>query len=233
MLVDSREQDRIAYAQKRCRAWNWDCEVKELQIGDYICGNTVFEYKTVIDFIASMYDGRLKREAINQANNYPYHFVLIVGDIAMGVKQYQFWLKNSEVARKSHYGDVCNFHETQVLSAIASLCTYTTPLMVITQKDAFNLMKRVMEKCNDTNKTLVIPVEKMSRNPCFNFIRGIPRISDKRANAIVDGLELTSLRDLIRCEREDFLSIRGIGDSLADEIMKAINGEDKRDSYER
>ena len=223
-MVDSREHIRVDYVKRRAKGWGWTVEVKELQVGDYVCGNTVFEYKTVTDFIASMYDGRLKRESINQANNYPYHFVMIVGNIHEGITQFKWWLKSNKNQYYRNF-DYSNLYDTYILGAIASLCTYTNVLMVQNQKDAFNLMKRVMDKCNDTHKTVVLPIDKMSRNPCFNFIRSIPRISDKRANAIVDALELTSLKALLKCKKKDFMSVNGIGETLADEIMKAIHSD--------
>ena len=81
LLVDAREHKRIPYIQARCHTWGWDMEVKQLQYGDYVCGNTVIEYKTTLDFINSIMDGRLKKETIDQANHFPYHYVLIVGDV--------------------------------------------------------------------------------------------------------------------------------------------------------
>lgn len=219
LLIDSREQSRIAYAQRRCKGWGWESEVKELPIGDYVCGNTVVEYKTVMDYCHSMYDGRLKRETINQANTFPFHFVIVEGNVHMGCKSYAMYLQR---AKKIDYKP--SFFDTHFYSSVASLSTYTNVLMVDNQKSAFNLMKLLFEKCNDDKGRVVLPIDKMSRNPCYNYIRSIPRINDKRANAIVDALELTNLKELLDVKKKDLLTVKGIGDTLADEIMKAIRG---------
>ena len=71
LYIDSREHKRIPYAKARCMSWGWDYEIKQLRYGDYVCGNTVIEWKTTMDFISSVIDGRMKKEAIDQANHFP------------------------------------------------------------------------------------------------------------------------------------------------------------------
>ena len=211
IYMDSREhKDRRAYAEKRFKTWGCDYEVKQLLYGDYVCGNTVIEFKTATDFIQSIFDGRLKKETIDQANAFPYHFVFVVGSIDVACHMIK------------KYTSVKNFHKTNFYSAMASLMTYTNVVLLQTEKEAFQLMKYVFEKCNDTNRRIVKPVEKLSRNPCYNFLVGVPRISQRRAEAIVTLHNLKTLRQLVALDKKKLLAVDGIGDSLADEILKAI-----------
>lgn len=209
LFIDSREQKRIQYAKARCKTWKWDYEVKQLKYGDYVCGNTVIEYKTGIDFIASVVDGRMKKEAIDQANAFPFHYVFIVGNVDSACFQYKTYTNRV-------------FHKTNFYSAVASLLTYTNVVLLPQQKDAFQLMKYVMEKSNDTGRRVVRPVEKLSRNPCYNFLVGIPRISQKRAEAICTLHNLKTAKQLFALDKTKLLAVDGIGDTLADEILIAL-----------
>ena len=83
-------------------------------------------------------------------------------------------------------------------------------------------MKYVFEKCNDTSRRVVRPVEKLSRNPCYNFLVGVPRISQRRAENICTLHNLKTLRDLMKLDKKKLLAVDGIGDSLADEVLRAL-----------
>ena len=211
IFMDSREhKERRKYAERRFKAWGYDYEIKQLPYGDYVCGNTVIEWKTTIDFIQSLLDGRLKKETIDQANHFPYHFVFIVGSIDVACYSIKKYTK------------LKNFHKTQFFSAMASLLTYTSVVTFKDDKEAFQCMKYVFEKCNATNNRVVRPVEKLSRNPCYNFLIAIPRISQKRAENIVTLHNLKTLNGLMKLNKEKLLAVDGIGESLADEILKAL-----------
>lgn len=209
LLIDSREQKRIPYAKKRCESWDWDYEVKQLKYGDYVCGNTVIEWKTTTDFISSVVDGRMKKEAIDQANHFPYHYVIIVGNVDNACHMY-----------KKFTG--MQFHKTSFYSAVASLMLYTNVVIVPNVKDGFHLMKYLIIKSNDTGNRIVRPVEKLSRNPCYNFLVGVPRISQKRAEAICTLHNLKTARQLFALDKKKLLAVDGIGESLADEILRAL-----------
>lgn len=211
LYADVREhKERRAYLERRCKAWGWEYVEKQLLYGDYVCGNTVVEYKTTIDFIQSVLDGRLKKETIDQANHFPYHFVFVVGSVDVAC----YTIKR--------YTKIKDFHKTNFFSAVASLLTYTNVVMVQDEKDAFKLMRYVFEKCNDTNRRIVKPVDKLSRNPAYNFLVGIPRINQKRAENIVALHNLKTLRQLLQLNKKKLLAVDGIGESLADEILRAI-----------
>ena len=210
IVIDSREhKERKSYAERRFTAWGYDYEVKQLPYGDYVCGNTVIEWKTTIDFIQSVLDGRLRKESIDQANHFPYHFVFVVGSIDVACYEFKKYTK-------------IQFHKTHFYNAMASLLTYTNVVCFPNEQDAFKLMKYLFEKCNDTNNRVVRPVEKLSRNPCYNFLVSIPRISQKRAENICALHNLKTLRDLMKMDKKKLVAVDGIGDSLADEILKAI-----------
>ena len=214
LYIDSREHKRIPYAKARCMSWGWDYEIKQLRYGDYVCGNTVIEWKTTMDFISSVIDGRMKKEAIDQANHFPFHYVIIVGDVDTSCAMYKKYTKRQ-------------FHKTSFYSAVASLMLYTNVIIVPNLKDGFHLLRYLIEKSNKTGSRVVRPVEKLSRNPCYNFLVGIPRISQKRAENICTLHNLKTLPDLMKMDKKKLLAVDGIGESLADEILRALGKEVK------
>ena len=81
ITIDSREKDRIQSATEYYTQQGLEVEVKEEQISDYIFNDkVVFEFKTIPDFVSSIQSGRVFNQAINQAENYDYHYVIIQGD---------------------------------------------------------------------------------------------------------------------------------------------------------
>lgn len=218
LLIDSHEQKRIPLIKKLCNNWEWDYEVKQLRYGDYVCGNAVVEWKTITDFCSSIVDGRLKRESINQANHYPYHFVFVVGDLDKGLKLY-----NRYGNRK---GGRVNFHYPQIWGAVASLVQYTQVLFIQDERKAFYQMKHIFEKCNQDKKRQVVPVDKLGINPCFNYLNSSHGVGKIVAENVTEQLKLNSLSDLLKVKEEDLLSVDLVGKGRAKAVMKAIWGED-------
>ena len=118
VTIDNREQDRIQSATEYYQSQGITVEVAELEIGDYIftdgTNEVVFEFKVISDFISSIQSGRVFNQAISQAENFNYHFVVIQGDEATRAKC---------IAMSRNYQEVNYF---QYLGAIASLNRYTT-----------------------------------------------------------------------------------------------------------
>ena len=84
--IDSREKNRIKQATQYFKEQGLEVTVEELEVGDYIFtdGNdsVVFEFKLVADFIASIQDGRVFNQCIEQSENFNHHFCIIHGDLA-------------------------------------------------------------------------------------------------------------------------------------------------------
>ena len=210
--IDSREQNRIKTAVKLFEEWNYETRVEQLPIGDFVCGQCVIEYKTASDFLDSRIDGRLYREAINQADNFPHHFVMIVGDI------------DKAIAIKKHF--VANFNKKSFYKVVARLCTFTNVLFFKDSYDAFLCMHELFLQCNAEEQPIMKKVQKISYdNVAANYLACIPGISSKRAIAIAEQLEVTTLADLLELTKDDLLKVDGVGDIIADKIIKAIKEE--------
>lgn len=210
VIIDSREQSRIKTATDYFTKLGYKVNVKELNTGDYLFNNkVVFEFKTQDDFIGSILDGRVFNEAIKQKENYQYHFVIIQG------------------TSKDRTTALQNPHRTftleQYLGAIARLNTYTTVIQSPgLLNEAFYTMHKQTEKILD-GKTLVKRFGTKSINPAFNFLAYcVDDIKGERAKKIVNTLGLNNLQDVMELSYNDLINVDGIGDKLANKIIKTI-----------
>lgn len=219
VTIDSREQARIKTATEYYTKQGLEVQVAEEQTGDYIFQNqVVFEFKTIPDFVSSIQDGRVFNQAINQAEEYDHHFVIIQGDEHARAKA---------LAMSRNYREVTYF---QYLGAIASLNRYTTVIESYSPfiNEAYYRMLITAKKCLQ-DKPIVKKFPRKHKNPAFNYLAYcIYGVSAKRAKDIVYTCHLKTMEDLFNLTHQDLVKINGIGDNLADKILMSIS----EDSYE-
>ena len=217
--IDSREQSRIQSAKDYYTKQGLDVEVCQLEIGDYIFDNKVsFEFKTIPDFIASIQNGKIFNQAINMAENYDYHYVIIQGD---------------EHTRSRALGMSRNYipiNISQYLGAIASLNRFTTVIESynpIVDEASYRMLTTATKAIQ--TKPIVKKFPRKHKNPAFNYLAYcIYGINAKRAQDIVYSCHLQTLEDLFNLTHQDLIKIDGIGDNLADKILQSIS----EDTYE-
>ncbi len=210
IIIDSREQKRIPIAKKYYESQRMNVSIKELNTGDYLFDNqVVMEFKTWPDFIASITDNRLFNETISQMEEYKIHFLVLHGTN----RDYKKALEQT------------GLEEKHITGAIARLLTYTKIIRSTgTITDTFQLMKTTAEKCLD-NKTICKGFGTKSVNPAFNVLCFcVDDINSERAKAIVNTLELKTFKDVCNLTYKDLLSVPGIGDKLATNILTATGG---------
>ena len=213
LKIDSREQNRIETAWRYYKKQGLEVTVEELPIGDYIFNDkVVFEFKKVPDFIASIQDNRVFNQAISQAEEYPYHFVIIQGNEHERTKC---------LAMSKHYRPVTVF---QYLGAIASLNRYTTVIESYSPylEEAYYRMMITAKKCLQ-DKPIVKKFPKKHKNPAFNYLcYCVYGINAKKAQKICDELELICLQDLLTLRHSDLTKVEGIGDKTAADIIRSF-----------
>lgn len=215
--IDNREKDRVKKAEKYYTKQGLEVEVSELEVGDYIFADengqsVVFEMKLVSDFVSSIQSSRVFNQAISQAEEFDYHFVIIVGDEATRTKC---------IAMTKNYRRITIY---QYLSAIASLNRYTTVIESYSPfiEESFYRMMVQAKKCLQ-NRPIVKKFQKKEKCPALNFLcHDIYGINYKRAKLIVDTYNLHSLHDLMTLNIDKLKEIDGIGENTARRIMEAI-----------
>lgn len=213
--ISDKEQNRIKQAEQYFQSLNCETEVTNLQYGDYIFnGKVAIEYKTMADFFASIQDHRVFNEAINQAENYDWHYVLIHGNEHERTKC---------ISMSKHYIPVNLF---QFHGAIASINRYSTVIECYSPfiNEAFYKMY-IQAKKDLSTKPIIKKFQRKNKNVCFNWLCYCNYgINAKKANAIVTTLDLHSLTDLLNLTTEQLLTVDGIGEKTARNILECIHG---------
>ena len=216
LIIDSREKDRVETAKEYYMEQGLDVSVKELPIGDYVFtdwdNDVCFEFKEVNDFITSINDGRVFNQAINMAENFDYHFVIIRGTANERAKY---------LAITKNYQPVNIF---QYYGAIASLNRYTTVIESYSShiEEVFYRMYIQAKKCLQ-NRPIVKKFPRKDKNSALNFLcHDVYGLNYARAKLIVDMYNLTSLNDLMKLTPDMLTRIKGIGENTAQKIMEAI-----------
>ena len=211
--ISDKEQNRIPEATKYFQSLGLETEVTNLQYGDYVFNDQVaFEYKTMSDFIASIQDHRVFNEAINQAENYDYHYVIIHGNEHDRTKC---------LAMTRNYVPVTIF---QFHGSIASINRYSTVIECYSPyiNEAFYKMY-IQAKKDLSTKPIVKKFDRKTKNNAFNWLCYCNYgINAKKADLIVKELDLKTLSDLQELTIEQLTSIKGIGESTAQRIIGGL-----------
>lgn len=218
VLVDDRENKRIDYALEQYAPLNpLKCH---LDIGDYIfVGNNgikvVWEYKTGSDFLNSINSetNHLHNQVYEMTREFDYTFVIVQSmDLVQEVDEL-------------YYSSGVSMSLPQINGAIADYCVESTVLNVQTQYQAFDLMMRVAGKIIK-QKPLRYKYGKKSTNSALNYLSAIKGL-DSKAEIICRTLNLKSLNDLMRLNKDRLLDVKGVGDKLADKILGELHGLQK------
>ena len=211
--IDSREKDRVKSASKYFKEQGLEVEVCELEVGDYLFDNKVcFEFKLVSDFIASIQDGRVFNQSIDMAENYDHTFVILHGDLQT---------RSKYIAMSRNYREVNLF---QYIGAISSLNRYVTVLQCYSPfiNESYYTMMTQSKKCLQ-NKPIVKKFEKKNKNPALNWLIYCNYgLNHKRGKAIVDKLNLKTLKDLQELTIDDLTSVKGVGEKIANNILEGL-----------
>ena len=212
--ISDKEQSRIKQAEQYFgKELGLETEVCDLQYGDYVFDHKVaVEYKTMSDFIASIQDNRVFNEAINQAENYDWHYVLIHGN------EHD---RSKCLAMTKHYVPVTIF---QFHGSIASINRYSTVIECYSPwiNEAFYKMY-IQAKKDLSQKPIVKKFPKKHKNPCFNWLAYCNYgISSKKATAIIKTLNLQTLEDLQKLTIDQLTTVDGIGKKNAEKIIEGL-----------
>ena len=220
VTIDSKEKGRIKPALFFFGANN-TVSVEDMQYGDYVFTDEktqqtcAFEYKTCSDFINSVTENRIFNQAIEQANNFNYHFVCI---------EYTEELRK-RLSEDLWYRQKLSFSKSQFYGAIARLNTYTTVITANNQRTCFELMEKQARKCFD-NKTIQKSLKKITKNSAMNYLTNCCYgIGTKTAENITGELKLFTLQDLLNLDKPMLLTVNGIGEKTADKILSNIKND--------
>ena len=229
ILIDSREKERKGRAEIFYSGKGHEACVDALDVGDYIFNDqVVFEYKEIGDFMSSILNESLFNEAANQSLKYPFHYVIIVGEMKQFVKNN--WAYNKG-RWKGDYPKYIMSNYSRYYGALRRLRTFTTPIEVSDEKQALHEMLLQAIKCCDgktkfyTNVTRPIP----SQDPIDVLLTSCKGVSSKKAEAIRKHHTLTNIYDLLNLTINDLEDVDLIGNKTANNVYQFIHkGEESK-----
>lgn len=211
--IDNREKHRISKTIKFFNGFeDYDTEVVELKTGDYVCGNCCVEYKTTADFVSSVRNRRVFKQALRMSENYDNHYVFIETEYS-SIK---------DVIKSSYWRTGRKFTWNQYYGALASLCQITTPVIVHNFTESLKFMEFLFRKSNDGKIRSVVAPAKKYDNFLVNCLNGIDDIGVNTALLIIEALDLKTYKELCDITYDDLVRIKGIGSKTANIIMSAI-----------
>ena len=228
ILIDSREKSRKIRAADHYASKGHNSSIRALDVGDYVFGDqVVFEYKEISDFMSSILNESLFNEAVNQAQVYPYHFVIIQGNLKQHLDDNWAYVNTKW---RNRYDKYLHFNFGRYFGALRRLRVFTTPIIVEREVQAFDEMLLQSIKCLDgktkfySNVTRPVP----SQDPIDVLLTSCKGISSKKAEAIRKQHSLNNIYDLMNLTINDFKLIDGIGDKTATNVYHFIHMEEKQ-----
>lgn len=223
VIIDSREKARKEPARIFYSGKGHEASIEMLEVGDYLFDDqVVFEYKEIGDFMSSILNESLFNEAANQSLKYPYHYVIIVGD----VKDY---VKGRWVYHKSRWkGDYPSYivkNYSMYYGALRRLRVFTTPIECYDMKQAFYEMLLQSIKCLDGKSKYYSNVSRQveSQDPIDVLLTSCKGVSIKKAEAIRKHHTLNNVYDLMNLTINNFEEVEGIGSKTSTNIYEFIH----------
>ena len=231
IIVDTREHGphgltstRKSRAQEYYSSKGYDCEIRQLEFGDYLFNNqVVFEYKLIDDLMKSITNGRLFDECVNQTVTYPYSYLIVEGNL----QDYILDSWESYIVRKQYSYDYQEYIKSTYAryeGAIRRVQTICPVIYAASESVAFQEMLLQAQKCCESKvygseaKSLL-----KSASAVDSVLCSVKGVSSKKAKLIKETLKIKRLHDLINCSVKDFSSVRGIGEKTSLNIFEFIH----------
>ena len=226
IFIDDREkQERktkaVAYylGEDENFQYGKNLNVSELLYGDYVFTENnitvAFEYKTIEDSMSSLGDNRVFNQALNQSNNFDYHFVIIVGTD----KEKQELIKEKERYTGKYMSN------EQFYGGFASLLNFTSVIQVPNDIVAFMVMLRIARKCVD-DKPILKRFNKSRGSPALRLLaNNVHRVGYKTAERICECLDLVTVDDVLGLGVDDLVKVDGVGEVKANSILEQLKRE--------
>lgn len=228
ILIDSREKQRKIRAADFYAGKGHSSTIKSLDVGDYVFSDrVVFEYKEIGDFMSSVLNESLFNEAANQSLQYPYHYVMVVGDVRQYLKESWFYVNTKW---RNNFPKYFATNLGKYYGALRRLRTFTTPIECDSEENAFHEMLLQSIKCCDGKSKFYSNVTRMvpSQDAVDVLLCSAKNISSKKATAIREHHTINTIYDLMDLTVNDFKEVEGIGEVTSNTIYQFLHkGEDE------
>jgi Fanconi anemia group M protein len=175
--------------------------VTELPIGDIVYNGICFERKTIDDLLASIFDGRWKRQLYDMRKNYDKSYVVVSGD----------WIL------------VPNKYQNNVMGAITlAIVKFSVPVIFTgNEKNLVYCIHKIIEKSEYSTINPILEVKKSHEDVVLSILSQIPGFSESRALIVLNNYK--TIEDLVNASVDDLKKLGGIGEKLSQNLYRALH----------
>ncbi|MEM0493599.1 MAG: DEAD/DEAH box helicase [Candidatus Thermoplasmatota archaeon] len=210
IIVDSRES-RSMVSKYLSYHNDLDIEYKQIQTGDYILSERIgVERKTVDDFLSSLTEGKLFMQMRKLKDAYSRPILILEGEGLTNKRN---------IKPQSIYGGLVSIIVDFGIPVIMSMDPKETAEIL------FTIAKREQR---ENKRPIAIRGDKTSMSTSENqrfIIEGLPNISAVLADRLLR--HFGNIRSLANATIEDLCEIKGIGRTIASDIIKVLNEDYK------
>ncbi len=185
-------------------------QMKTLDVGDYVVGQYAVERKTVRDFMASLYRGRLFEQAQRISQSYENYLLVVEGDIQEVLAN----LENPRVYWGTLLALALNFNFKVFFTLDRA---QTADLLYVLAKRAHGRRKQL--------RPLLVKKPRMGtvRDWQLSLVESLPTIGPKLAEKLL--ISFGTIRSILRSSRAELAVKGGIGYARAKRIQELLDAE--------
>ncbi len=210
IFVDTRERNSKTFSE--LKKLDLDIIEKQLDIGDYQVGEeTIVERKTINDFINSIIDGRLFKQAIKM-NVFEKSIIIVEGNL-------EYELEDRKIRKEQIYGTIFSLMLEFKIPIIFAIDHFECADLI------YQLAKREqLKKEKPISLRKLKKVDNMKLMQQY-IIEGLPNVGPTLALRLLE--KFGSVKKIFSLDKEQLEKIEGIGKKKAEEIWNIINEKEK------
>jgi ERCC4-type nuclease len=225
LTIDSRENSKLEkLVLKKAKALNIAHEKKWIEIGDYVFDDVCFEAKSTVDFLGSVMSKRLWTQLDNMDRHYQTNVVIIYGSLDSAILSI---IENSKSKLPPNSRRV--MLNNKFLGALGRIILDTDikPVWVESEEEAASIITAVSKMKPITRPTIRPQVfKRLSTDDLrIDMLTSIKGVSVKKAKDLI--AEFGSVMEIGEATAYQLQGIEGIGNTLAERIVSALNSEEK------
>jgi len=220
LIIDSREKSNLSeFIISEASKMNILTEKQWIEIGDYVYQDVCFEAKSTIDFLQSVFNGRLWNQVDNMDRHYEYSIVIIHGSLhqVMAYPKYVNMQINEQLLKHKFYGAIGRL----------TLDTDCKVFWVESPQKAAKIITTIC-KMRPVKRNVIQPtlLKRITTDDLrLDMLCTIKGVSKSKAKKIIE--RYGSVMEVGESNVNELSSIDGIGPTIAKRIIDTLNSEEK------
>ena len=226
LIIDSREKSLFTkHVIRKSNKINVPTEIKWIEVGDYVIGDTCFEAKSASDFMSSVMNRRIWTQIDNMDKHFDNNFVVIYGSIDEAMTVIKYMKLGTNVARAAFKNKLA----LQFKGAIGRL-RLDYGINVIWRDTAEDAAEELvtLAKMIPVKRAIVAPtsLKRIATDDVrIDMLTSVKGLSKNKAKDLLD--KYGCIMEIGDCSRDELTIIKGLGNTVADRVLNILNSEKK------